>query len=519
VNREKVAFTVMKPVDLALGAAIQTLKSTGSLNKLTDQFYALAKKMLRGQFEKNNDLRGEGTEKVPLEGGAIFASNHQSWSDVQVIGATCPRRLRFMAKSEFETWPILRHMIALSDSPYIRRGGDKEGMEMAVETLKEGKALVIFPEGTIPGEENLMRHDVEPDTGLLRGHSGAVRLAIFAKVPIIPIGVTGTGKSFPPEIYPRLELLELPKKNVPITVRYGEPISYEKYYDKPISKDELSRLTKELMFAISKLIDFSQHYVPVEVPIPPLPRYKKVGVLLLHGFTSSVKTVDGLVPHLKEAGIPYRMPVLRGHGTVYTDLRGVRHEDWYADAETALLDLAKEVDRVVVVGLSMGGLVALQLGIEHPEKIAGVVTLAAALRFKDPLAPLTPVIAKVVKSWPSPNAFNDPSLKHTSDNYPKFMTDAFASLIRYSKEIEKKLWQFTVPIAILQSKKDQIVDPVSANLIYRDTSSKHREIHWFEKSGHEMGQDLEHDAVFAKVMEFVGRFRTAPKAQAKTVSA
>ena len=49
--------------------------------------------------------------------------------------------------------------------------------------------------------------------------------------------------------------------------------------------------------------------------------------------------------------------------------------------------------------------------------------------------------------------------------------------------------------------------PVSANVIYRDVSSPHREIHWFERSGHEMGQDLEADAVFSKVMEFVLKFK------------
>lgn len=506
MDREKVAFTAMKPLDLAFGAAVTMAKSSRNFDAVSDKFYATLKSILFGMYSKNNDLRAEGLENVPNNGGLLFAPNHQSWNDVQVIGATCPRRLRFLAKSEFETWPILRHLIALSDSPFIHRGGDPQGMVQAIESLRQGKSLVVFPEGTIPGEENIMRQEVEPDTGLLRGHSGVVRLAIAARVPVVPVGVSGTGASFPPEVYPRLELLHMPK-NVPVTVRYGKPITFEKYYDKELDHKTLRRLTKQVMKGISGLIDFSRHYIPIEVPIKPLPRYEKVGVLLLHGFTSSIKTVDGLVPFLEKTGIPYRLPVLRGHGTKYTDLAGVTAKDWYEDAEAALLELSKEVDRVVVVGLSMGGLVTLELAAKHPDKIAGIVTLAACLRFKDPLAPLTPMLSKVIKSWPSPNAFCDKSLKHTSENYPKFMTDSFASLLAYAKQTESNLAKVDVPICVVQSKKDQIVDPVAANVIYRDVSSKHREIHWFFKSGHEMGQDLERGAVFERVMGFVTKFR------------
>ena len=161
----------------------------------------------------------------------------------------------------------------------------------------------------------------------------------------------------------------------------------------------------------------------------------------------------------------------------------------------------------MVVGLSMGGLVALNLGMRHPDKIAGVVTLAAALRFADPLAPVAPALSAFVKSWPSPEAFRDLSLKHTSQNYPKFMTEAFGELLRYAHATESRLPQLTVPVCVVQSKRDQVVKPLSANVIYRDVASEHREIHWFSKSGHEMGQDCEKDAVFDTVMAFVEKFR------------
>ncbi len=509
LERQDIVFAAMKPADMALGLAVSTVKATGALEKITDPFYDLVRTVMGRMFEKNNDLKAEGLENVPREGGVLFASNHQSWNDVQVIGATSPRRLRFLAKAMFEDWPVLRHLVVLSDSPFVRRGGDDQAIRDAIETLKEGKALVIFPEGTIPGEEDVMRHEVEPDTGLLRGKSGAVRLAIGAKVPIVPVGVSGSSAALPPEIYPRLEILE-PPRNVPIEVRYGEPLTFEEYYDKELSREDLRKATKKLMLAISALVDHKNAYVPLEVPIKPLPKHKKVGVLLLHGFTGSLDTVNGLLPYLEKAKLPFRMPVLRGHGTSYQDLQGVTAEDWYEDAEAALLELAEEVDRVVVVGLSMGGLIALNLAMRHADKIAGVATMAAALRFADPLSVATPLMAKLFKTWPSPEAFQDETLRANNTNYPRFTTDSFASLYRYSKETESRLGDVDVPIAVLQSKKDTVVAPVSANIIYRDVASKHREIHWFERSGHEMGQDMEREAVFERVMGFVEKFRKPP---------
>jgi carboxylesterase len=506
MNREQIAFAALTPADAALGLVVDTLERLDRLDSVSDPIYHGLSHLLRAMFEKQNGLEVEGQENVPATGGFILASNHQSWNDVQVIGATCPRRLRFLAKAEFETWPILRHLIKLTDSPFIHRGGDPKGMVNAVAALQNGKALCVFPEGTIPGEEDLGRHQVEPETGLLRGKTGVVRLALEAGVPVVPVGVSGTGAAFPPEIYPRLELLE-PPRGVPITVRYGRPLRFERPSHAEADHLYLRQGTNRLMGAISDLVDHKRNYVPQQVPVPALPRYEKLGVLLLHGYTGSLRTVDGLVPLLEEAGLPYRMPVLRGHGTTYEDLLGVTSRDWYSDAEAALLDLAPEVDRVAVVGLSMGGLVALELAMNHPDLVAATVTVAASLRFKDPLAGITPLLSKVVSTWPSPNSFNDLSCKVSCENYPRFTTDSFASLYAYAREIEARLPEVKTPVCVLQSKKDQIIAPVAANMIYEKVSSTNREIHWFARSGHEMMQDLEAEAVFASVMEYLAKLR------------
>lgn len=236
-------------------------------------------------------------------------------------------------------------------------------------------------------------------------------------------------------------------------------------------------------------------------------QYNKIGVLLLHGFTSGDKAVSGFVPHLKKLNIPYIRPTLRGHGTRFQDLRGVTYNEWYEDAEKALLELSKKVDKVIVVGLSMGGLVTLKLAMEHSNKIAAIVTVAAALKFSDPLAGFSKILSLLVPYWPGPKTFNDRESAKQNSNYKWLPTNAFASLYDFSKIIEKDLPRVKVPILIIYSKLDRTIPVSAAKIIYKKVSSPHREIVCFEKSGHEMMQDLEAEEVFKTIDQFIVKFR------------
>ncbi len=74
-----------------------------------------------------------------------------------------------------------------------------------------------------------------------------------------------------------------------------------------------------------------------------------------------------------------------------------------------------------------------------------------------------------------------------------------------------RLREVHVPIRVLQSKRDQVVAPEAANIIFERVSSQHREIVWYHRSGHEMMQDLEAERVFHDIMEFVHLFEAKPK--------
>lgn len=505
MNDEKADPKIVTLLDAALDRGIAGLEKASLSDSAANLTYAAIKQLTRLQMKLRNGLTIEGEDHLPPIGGAVLASNHQSWLDIFTLIATCPRRVYFVAKSEFEEWPIVRHGIRFSQSMYIRRGGDKKGLESVVEQLRNGRCVAIYPEGTIPGEEDIPRRKRDPRTGLLSGRTGAVRLAVKAQVPIIPVGVSGTERVLPPEVWPRLELKRLPAAT-PITVRFGKPIYYNDHqYDK-IDHNILRQLTDELMGHISSLVDHRTNFVPTVVPAPKRYRTDRLGVLLLHGFTSHLSAVSALTPHLDKAGIEYAMPVLRGHGTRFEDLDGVTAKDWYVDAERALIDLWNRVDKVVVVGFSMGGLVALELAMRHPGKIVGVVSAATSLKFTNPLARFSRQLATTVKYWPSPEPINDPALRDRNQNYAKFPVATFGSLYDYSREITSRLGEVHVPIRILQSKKDSIVMPVAASIIYAKVSSLQREIVWYESSGHELYVDSQADQVIRDTMKFVLSF-------------
>ncbi len=237
---------------------------------------------------------------------------------------------------------------------------------------------------------------------------------------------------------------------------------------------------------------------------PPQP---VVGCLVLHGLTSSLATVSNLLPYLDERGIPHAMPTLRGHGTQPEDLRGVGWQDWYDDAAHALDELLTRCDRAVVMGLSMGGVVALHLAAQRPQRIAGVVTAAAALRLTTPGRALLPLLARSGRLMPVDvrDAFADQSLVASTTNYPTVPLSAVAALNTFGALVLRELPQVRVPLLTLYTPQDKVVVPALARVIHERTGTPpaRKRLLAFPDSGHEMLMDRDRAAVCAAIVGFI----------------
>jgi 1-acyl-sn-glycerol-3-phosphate acyltransferase len=191
----------------------------------------------------------EGTENVPREGPAILAWNHMSFSDHFFGPLPLPRKVTFLAKSEYFTGRGLKGLISrtffrgVGQIPVDRSGGEasERALVTGLRVLAEGKLLGIYPEGTRT-----------PDGRLYRGHSGVARLALESGAPVIPCAMIGTYELQPPgRVLPRLSIRP--------GVRFGKPLDFSRYADLKADRLVLRAVTDEIMYAVMNLS--GQEYV------------------------------------------------------------------------------------------------------------------------------------------------------------------------------------------------------------------------------------------------------------------
>jgi 1-acyl-sn-glycerol-3-phosphate acyltransferase len=176
-------------------------------------------------------LRARGLENLP-DGGFVLAANHASNFDPWPLGTPfLPRRqLRFMAKSELFN-PLLAPLLRATGAFKVRRGeGDIDAMRRAVELVRAGEIVVMFPEGTRQRKGLHKKHIARP-------HNGAARIALTAGAPLVPAAISGTD---------RLSRLG------PLRVSYGPPLDLSDL-DGLDQKKASVLATERLMEAIEEL--------------------------------------------------------------------------------------------------------------------------------------------------------------------------------------------------------------------------------------------------------------------------
>lgn len=201
----------------------------------------------------NFDFQGQ--SHVPLKGGAILAINHTSYFDFALAGtAALPakRYVRFMAKKEIFNnkiaGPLMRGMHHIN----VDRSNGSASFVAALRALKDGEIIGIFPEGTISTSFEIK--------GL---KSGAVRLAIGADVPVIPTIVWGGQRVYTKGVKPNFK-----RSKVPVSVSFGEPISYSRETDVEVAEAHLREVMIEMLHEVQEKYPDShlgQRWAPVRL--------------------------------------------------------------------------------------------------------------------------------------------------------------------------------------------------------------------------------------------------------------
>ncbi|MFL0566774.1 lysophospholipid acyltransferase family protein [Microbacterium sp. 179-I 1D1 NHS] len=183
-----------------------------------------------------------GRSNIPASGAAIIASNHLSVSDSIFLPLMIDRSMSFLAKSDYFTgkglkgWATRVFMQGTGQIPIDRTGGkaSEASLNTGLQVLGRGDILGIYPEGTR-----------SPDGKLYRGRTGLARMALTARVPVIPVVMIGTDEVMPiGRSIPRVGR---------VGMVIGEPLDFSRFYGMESDRFVLRSVTDEIMVALQRM--------------------------------------------------------------------------------------------------------------------------------------------------------------------------------------------------------------------------------------------------------------------------
>jgi carboxylesterase len=164
-------------------------------------------------------------------------------------------------------------------------------------------------------------------------------------------------------------------------------------------------------------------------------------------------------------------------------LEKTNYLDWRKSAEDAYFKLAKDHKRIYVVGISLGGLLSLDLAANH--KVDGVIAINTPIEIKTGLFEILPLIY-LISPYSIRGLFTLEELPLATELklYDSLPLKSAAQLKSYLEFVKPQLKKVTNPILIVQSSQDDLADPVSASYIFNNTNSKNKDLLYLEHSTH-----------------------------------
>ncbi len=234
-----------------------------------------------------------------------------------------------------------------------------------------------------------------------------------------------------------------------------------------------------------------------------------VAIVVSHGFTGNPSSTRPLGEALAAKGFAVDVVRLPGHGTHWRDMARTRYADWRGEVERAVLAHHASGKKVVVVGLSLGGTIALDLTATQPEAVAAVVPINATVLDREGLlARVSPLLEKVIPVVPSGMAGlaeNDIAKGGDERAYSMVPTRAAGSVLRELSRIRAGLPRITTAALVAYSPQDHSVPPENSKAILRMMSAAKATALVLERSYHVATLDHDFDLLVERITVLADR--------------
>ena len=245
-------------------------------HSIANRAASMSMRLLFGYAARIHVLRHENADR---DGAFLLASNHISHFDPLIISSVVRRKIDWMAMAEFFPTPLLGHFLRAVDAfPADRHRADRKTIRTAIERLKQGRIVGVFPEGGIrDGARSLL------EGAPLR--AGASTLAHMASVPIVPCVIVGSDRLYSAKRW-------LPLRRAPIWIAFGDPISPSRDLEKSAARH---RMEQELAMAFKILYrEVRERFSLTSDDLPHPPKERMRNLRALSGEIKQSQKLSGL---------------------------------------------------------------------------------------------------------------------------------------------------------------------------------------------------------------------------------
>jgi len=237
------------------------------------------------------------------------------------------------------------------------------------------------------------------------------------------------------------------------------------------------------------------------------------GVLLFHGLHGTPRDFKHLLRPLEERRIHHYAPMLGGDRPSPATALGFTADSFARHADEAYEHLAEHCDRILVVGFSVGGLMATDVATRRPVVALVVVSPAYGVTqrwYLQPsteawirtLSPVLPLLPKVLRT-----KINDPVAAREYHDLHTVATPAMVALLDYAEQVLPATGRIDVPVLCVLSRGDEVIDPDRAEEVIESLPARSKRIVWYKRSNHSPLLDYDRDLAVDEIVGFIDRLR------------